>query len=85
RAHAAEGRWAAAIAHYEETLRLSPHSALFHAEIGQIHERSGGRRAALGRYVEALRRAPGLAQACRGIERVRGDTPPPPESAACPR
>jgi hypothetical protein len=85
RAHAAEGRWADAIAHYEETLRRSTRQAPYHVAIGEVQERSGNPTAALARYVEALRQSPGLPEACRGIERVRGDAPPPPESASCPR
>ncbi|OGK88656.1 MAG: hypothetical protein A2X52_20360, partial [Candidatus Rokubacteria bacterium GWC2_70_16] len=46
RAHAAEGRIAAAAAHYEETLRLSVHQAPYHVIIGELYERGGSDRGA---------------------------------------
>lgn len=78
RAHAAEGRIAAAAAHYEETLRLSLHQAPYHAIIGQLYERVGSDRGAAARFAEALRLAPGLPEACAGLRRLaaRGAAPP---------
>jgi tetratricopeptide (TPR) repeat protein len=78
RAHAAEGRVAAAAAHYEETLRLSLNQAPYHAIIADLHERVGSDRGAARRFAEALRLAPGLPEACAGLRRLasRGAAPP---------
>ncbi len=70
RAHAAEGRFAAAIGHYEETLRLSVNAAPYHAIIGELHERAGVPRGAAVRFAEALRLSPGLPEACTGLRRL---------------
>lgn len=85
RAYAAEGRTAPAVAHYEETLRLSLNKAPYHAVIGELYEKSGQKREALGRFAEALRLMPGLPEACRGVKRLadRGGARPK-VLASCP-
>ena len=85
RAYAAEGRTAPAVAHYEETLRLSLNKAPYHAIIGEIYEKSGQKREALGRFAEALRLMPGLPEACRGVKRLADGGGAPPEMlTSCP-
>ena len=85
RAHAAEGRLAAALAHYEETRRRSSSRAFYDASIGDVFERAGLPEAARDRYVAALREQPTLSEACRGLRRLAPLLDPPPAiPASCP-
>jgi tetratricopeptide (TPR) repeat protein len=83
RAHAAEGRIAAAAGHYEETLRLSANRAPYHVIIAELYERAGVPRAATPRFADALRLAPGLPEACAGLRRLRSAASPD-ALASCP-
>ncbi|HUG36257.1 MAG TPA: hypothetical protein VML54_04870 [Candidatus Limnocylindrales bacterium] len=84
RAHAAEGRVAPAIAHWEETARLSGNKAHPHVAIGELYEKAGQPREARDRFLEALRVMPGLPSACQGLKRLAGDAAPPDVLASCP-
>ena len=85
RAHAAEGRIAAAAAHYEETLRLSHNQAPYHAIIAELYARTGSDRGAAIRFAEALRLNPGLPEACAGLRRLSARGSAPPDAlASCP-
>jgi protein O-mannosyl-transferase len=84
RAYAAEGKVAPAIAHWEETARLSLNKAHPHVAIGELYEKAGQRREARDRYVEALRLMPGLPSACVALKRLADGAAPPDVLASCP-
>ena len=81
-----EGRYAEALGEYLEVLRLSRGDGRWYVTIGWLYEKAGVDRGAEESFREALRRRPGLPDACDGLQRVlarMGKRPETPEG--CPR
>jgi tetratricopeptide (TPR) repeat protein len=70
-AYEGQGRYAEALAEYQEVLRLSGNKALWYVTIGWVWEKTGVGRGAEEAFSEALRLWPGLPDACAGLARVR--------------
>ena len=85
RAHTAAGDTAAAIAEWNETLRLSQHKVTFLLRIAESYERSSLPAAALARYGAVLRHEPGHPEACAAVQRLAraGHPRPPSATASC--
>ncbi len=85
-AYEEEGRYAEALAEYREVLRLSRDDGRWYVTIGWLYEKAGVDRGAEQSFREALRRRPGLPDACQGLERVLVRTEKRPETPeGCPR
>lgn len=82
-AYVERGQIPEAIAHYEETLRLSASKAPYHAIIGWLLASTGARAPAQARFDEALRLASGLPEACAGLIAL-GDGRPLDARPGCP-
>ena len=85
RAHTAAGNAAAAIAEWNETLRLSLHKVTFLVRIAELHERARVPAAALAYYDAALRHEPGHPEACAAVQRLSraGHSRPSAAGASC--
>jgi tetratricopeptide (TPR) repeat protein len=79
------GRYAEALAEYEEVRRLSPGQPRWYVPIGRMYEKSGAERTALALYRRALAGSPGLPEACEAARRLGARlSVSPPELATCP-
>jgi protein O-mannosyl-transferase len=85
RAHSTEGNAAAAIAHWNETRRLSIHQVTFLLRIAELYDRAGLPGPALAHYGDALRHSPGLPEGCAAVQRLTraGHARPPAAIASC--
>ncbi len=84
-AYEAAGKYAEALAEYEEVRRLSPRQPRWYVPIGRMYEKLGADPAALAMYRQALAGDPGLPEACESARRLAGRlNVSPPELASCP-